>query len=334
MKKKKVLLIHTGGTIGMVRDRQSGVLKPDHFYESLMRVIPELSDLADIEVQIPYLIDSSEIHPTYWQQLAELIRTHIDRIDGVVITHGTDTMAYTASALSYMLMNIPVPVVMTGAQKPLSELRTDARSNLINSVEIATSDEIREVCVFFGNQLFRGNRTVKSHINHFDAFASPNYPPLAQVGINIDIYSRNTLKPSGLFHVFDKLDSNLAVLPLFPGIDTRFFQPGPEIRAIVIQAFGAGNIPIKTGDLLDRVKAWSNEGKIVVLSSETRAGTVAPHLYEAGDALMHCGVLDTGDMTFEASVTKLMFLLGQYDEPGVIHRNYRKSLAGERTVSR
>lgn len=330
--KKKIMLIHTGGTIGMTKDLDSGVLKPDRFYESLLKVIPELSDIAEIEVEIPFIMDSSELGITHWQQLAALVKKNIDAINGVVITHGTDTLAYTASALSYMLMNIPIPVILTGAQKPLSELRTDARTNFINTVELATSGEIKEVAIFFDDKLMRGNRTVKRHINHFDAFGSPNYPLLANVGIDIDIYRQNLLTPGGLFHVFDAMDSSIAVYKVFPGCDNDYFQPGENARGIIIIGYGAGTLSIQDGKLLRRIEKWSDEGKLIVLMSETRGGKLNPKLYESGSELLKRGVLHTADMTFEASITKLMFLLGQYKEPSIIRKNFMKSLAGETSI--
>lgn len=331
--KKKILLIHTGGTIGMTKDLDSGVLKPDRFYQSIIKVIPELYDIADIEVEIPFIIDSSELNIPHWQTLARLIKSRIDSVHGVVITHGTDTLAYTASALSYMLMNVPIPVILTGAQKPLSELRTDARSNFINTIELATSQEIKEVAIFFDDKLMRGNRTVKKHINHFDAFGSPNYPLLAQVGIDIDIYDQNLLAPGGLFHVFEAMDNAIALYKIFPGCRHDFFQPGKDIRAVMIIGYGAGTLPLQDGSLLQRIESWLNEDKLVVLMSETRGGKLDPNLYESGSTLLKHGVLHTGDMTFEASITKLMFLLGQYNELSIIRKNFTKSLAGEITVN-
>jgi L-asparaginase len=330
--KKKILLIHTGGTIGMTKDDESGVLKPDMFYESLVKVIPELYNIADIDVEIPFIVDSSQLNFPHWKQIAGIIKKRIDGIDGVVITHGTDTLAYTASALSYMLMNIPIPVILTGAQKPLSELRSDARSNFINAVELAGSSDIKEIAIFFDDKLMRGNRTVKTHINHFDAFASPNYPLLAKVGIDLDIYKKNLLSPGGLFHVFDKLDNSIAVYKTFPGCTNQHFQPPSDIRAILLIGYGAGTLSLETGVLLKRIETWIEEGKLVVLMSETRAGKLAPKLYQSGSELLKRGVLHTGDMTFEAAVTKLMFLLGQYKEPGIIKKNFTKSLAGEITI--
>ena len=215
--KKKILLIHTGGTIGMTRDSQSGMLRPDMFYASLLNVIPEISTIADMEVEIPFVLDSAELNFQHWQELAAIIKNRLDEVDGVVITHGTDTLAYTASALSYMLQNIPIPVILTGAQRPLEELRSDARNNLINAVELACAD-IPEVCIFFDYKLMRGNRTSKNHINFFDAFHSPNYPLLAEVGINIEIYRANLLKPGGPFRVFEKFVVRTGGAKAFPGV--------------------------------------------------------------------------------------------------------------------
>lgn len=326
--KKKILLIHTGGTIGMTRDSASGVLRPDRFYASLLQVIPELSAIADIQVEIPFVFDSAELNFHHWQQLAAIIQSRIGQVDGVVITHGTDTLAYTASALSYMLHNVPVPVILTGAQRPLGELRSDARNNLVNAVELACAD-IPEVCIFFDYKLMRGNRTSKNHINFFDAFVSPNYPLLAEVGINIEVYRGNLLRPGGHFHVFDRFSPALAVLKLFPGCAADYFQPGAETRAVLIVAYGAGTVPVQTGNLLARVERWLAEGKLVVLDSEAHGGRIEPQLYESGARLLEMGVIAAGDMTFEAAATKLMFLLGQYDRPELIRGNFQKSLAGE-----
>lgn len=314
----------------MVRDSSSGALKPDLFYESMLKFIPELSGVAEIQVEIPFILDSAEIIPRHWSILAEIIRNRIDQIDGVVITHGTDTMAYTASALSYMLMNIPVPVILTGAQKPLGELRTDARNNLINAIELATRP-IQEVGIFFNDRLMRGNRTIKSHINHFDAFSSPNYPLLAEIGIDITLFPNNMLKPQGMFHVFEHQDSSIAVLKLFPGINSDYFQPDPATRCVIVIAYGAGTLPLTTDNIVKKIQHWLDQGIIVVLMSETRAGGTEPELYESGQQLLQMGVLSTGDMTFEAGITKMMFLLGHYQDHSIIRRNFALSLAGERS---
>ncbi len=326
--KKKVLLIHTGGTIGMSRDIESGVLKPEIFHESLHNFIPQLNEIADIDVEIPFLIDSSEMKPEYLKKIVSIIRKCSDCYSGIVISHGTDTMAYTASALSYMLMNLPFPVILTGAQKPLSEIRSDARSNLINAIELATKG-INEVSVMFNNKLMRGNRTTKDHINHFDAFSSPNYPLLAKTGINIEIYKKNILKQDGLFHIFENLDNSIAVLKIFPGINPDYFNPGPQFRAVVIIAYGAGTFPLSNSKFLNKALSWIDSQKTVILMSEVKRGVLAPLLYESGKKLLDAGALNSGDMTFEAAVTKLMFLLGQYNDPSKIKLNFKKPIAGE-----
>ncbi|MCX6553703.1 MAG: asparaginase [Candidatus Aminicenantes bacterium] len=329
--KKKILLIHSGGTIGMTRDGQDGVLRPDRFYASLLKVIPEISTIADIEVEIPFVLDSAELNFQHWQKLAAIVKDHLPESDGVVITHGTDTLAYTASALSYMLQNIPIPVILTGAQRPMDELRSDARNNLINAVELATAD-IPEVAVFFDYKLMRGNRTSKNHVNFFDAFVSRNYPLLAEVGVNIEIYRANLLHPGGPFQVRERFDNSLAVLKLFPGCNSDYFQPGPAIRAILLIAFGAGTIPLQSGNLPVRIAEWLAAGKAVVLASEARGGKIEPRLYESGQRLLAMGVVSAGDMTFEATATKLMFLLGQHDRTEALLNDFQRSLAGEMTV--
>jgi L-asparaginase len=329
--KKKILLIHTGGTIGMTRDSRSGVLRPDMFYAGLLKVIPELSSIADMDVEIPFVLDSAELNFQHWRQLATIIKDRVTQVDGVVVTHGTDTLAYTASALSYMLPDIPIPVILTGAQRPLEELRSDARNNLVNAVELATAG-IPEVAIMFDYKLMRGNRTSKSHVNSFDAFVSPNYPLLAEVGVTIEIHRANLLKPGGRFEVRERFSDSLAVFKFFPGCNSEYFQPGPAIRAVLLIAFGAGTVPLQSGNLPARVAQWLEAGKVVVLTSEARGGAIEPRLYESGNRLLEMGVISAADMTFEATVTKLMFLLGQHDRPDPVAAQFQKSLAGEMTV--
>ena len=328
--KKKVLLIHTGGTIGMMRDNDSGILKTDELYDSITGFIPELSEIADIDIEIPYVIDSSELTVAHLRDIVSIIKKNVDNYAGFVISHGTDTLAYTASALSYMLMNLNFPVILTGAQKPLSEIRSDARLNLINAIELSTMD-IGEVAILFNDKLMRGNRTIKSHVNHFDAFSSPNYPLLAKTGIEIEVYRKNILSHDGLFHIFDKFDNSVAVMKVFPGFSHACFEPGKDIRAVIIIGYGAGTIPLKGSGIIEKVKIWIDEGKLVVLMSETKAGTLHPSIYESGKRLLDLGVIGSGDMTFEAAVTKTMFLLGQYDDISIIKKNFKKPLAGEIT---
>ncbi len=316
----------------MTRDDKSGLLKTDNLYDSITKFIPELSEIATIDVKIPFIIDSSELSTEHLKKIVNLIKDNIDKYSGFVISHGTDTMTYTASALSYMLMNLPFPVILTGAQKPLSEIRSDARSNLINAIELSTMN-IKEVTIMFNNKLMRGNRTVKSHINHFDAFSSPNYPLIAKSGINIEIYRKNILKHDGLFHIFDNFDNSVSVLKIFPGFSHKCFNPGKDTKAIILIGYGAGTVPIKESGLLNRITEWISEDKLIILMSETRAGTLQPAIYESGKLLLDMGVIDSGDMTFEATITKTMFLLSQYDKISIIKKNFKKSIAGEITVS-
>ena len=326
--KKKVLLIHTGGTIGMAKDENSGILRTDALYDSITRFIPELSEIADIDVEIPYMIDSSELTEGHLRKIIRVIKKNVDKYSGFVISHGTDTLAYTASALSYMLMNLNFPVILTGAQKPLSEIRSDARSNLINAVELSTMN-IKEVAILFDDKLMRGNRTIKSHINHFDAFSSPNYPLLAKTGINIEVYRKNILKHDGLFHIFEGFDNSVAVMKIFPGFSHECFDPGDKTRAVIIIGYGAGTLPVHNSGIAEKVKKWISEEKLVVLMSETKAGKLDPAIYESGKKLLEMGVVDSGDMTFEAAITKIMFLLGQYNDISIIKKNFKNSLAGE-----
>ncbi|MEN8222497.1 MAG: asparaginase [Acidobacteriota bacterium] len=325
---KKVLLIHTGGTIGMAKDESSGLLRTDVLYDSITRFIPELSKIADIDIEIPYMIDSSELTADHLRKIVRVIKKNVDKYSGFVISHGTDTLAYTASALSYMLMNLNFPVILTGAQKPLSEIRSDARSNLINAVELSTMN-IKEVAILFDDKLMRGNRTIKSHVNHFDAFSSPNYPLLAKTGINIEVYRKNILKHDGLFHIFEGFDNSVAVMKVFPGFSHECFDPGENIRAVIIIGYGAGTVPVHNSGIAEKVEKWLSEDKLVVLMSETKAGGLDPRLYESGKKLLEAGVVDSGDMTFEAAITKIMFLLGQYKDVSIIKKNFKNSLAGE-----
>ncbi len=322
------MLIHTGGTIGMSRDSNSGILRTDKLYDSINRFIPELSEIADIDIEIPYVIDSAELTFEHLRKIVYVIRENVDKYSGFVISHGTDTLAYTASALSYMLMNLAFPVILTGAQKPLSFIRSDARSNLINAFELSTMG-INEVSILFDDKLMRGNRTVKSHASRFDAFSSPNYPLLAEAGINIEVHKKNILKNNGLFHIFDKLDNSIAVMKIFPGFSPASFEPCEDTRAIILIGYGAGTIPVENSGILEKVKRWIAEDKLVVFTSETKAGSLYPNLYESGKKLLDLGAVDSGDMTFEATITKIIFLLGQYRSVSIIKKNFKKSLAGE-----
>ncbi len=307
-----------------------GELRPGDLTKELFRYIPEAQALADIEVRVLYNMDSSNVQISNWQLLAAEIERELDRYDGFVIIHGTDTMVYTASALSFMLTNLPKPVILTGAQRPISAIRTDAKSNLIGALELATYD-VPEVGIYFDHRLFRGNRARKLSIDDFDAFASPNFPVLAQVGLNIELRSDLLRRPSGLFRVNREFSDQVLVLRILPGMAPDLLDPlldGPA-RAIVLEAFGAGNVPIAENSLIPFIERAVGKGKIVALASQSPSGAVDLSLYECGSRAASAGAISCADMTVEAAAVKLMFLLGQFDSRDKVLRNYPLPLAGE-----
>lgn len=325
---KRLLLLHTGGTLGMAP--LDGDLRPGDLTEELFRYVPEARNLAEIEVRVLYNIDSSNVQIAHWQRLAREIEREIDRFDGFVVIHGTDTMVYTASALSYMLSNLPKPVILTGAQRPIAAIRTDAKNNLIGALELATYD-IPEVGIFFDHRLFRGNRARKLSIDDFDAFGSPNFPVLAHVGLNIELRTDLLRRPTGLFRVCEEFSDRVMVLRLLPGMAPELFDPlleGPA-EAVVLEAFGAGNVPIAEKSLIPFIERAVARGKIVALASQSIAGAVNLGLYECGSRAAQAGALSCADMTVEAAAVKLMFLLGQFDARDKVIRNFPFPLAGE-----
>lgn len=331
---KKILLLHTGGTLGMNEDLGKRVFVPPEFAHDIHEHVPQLEQLADIDVEILFNIDSSDIGISHWQQLADRVHKNIDRYDGFVIIHGTDTMVFTATALSFMLKNLPKPVILTGSQRPLSMIRNDARNNLINAVELATSG-INEVAILFSNRLFRGNRCKKISINEFDAFSSPNYPILAQVGLNIEMEDHLLLKPGGRFELLTAFDNRIACMRAFPGAQREYYRGllKTDVRAVVLEAFGSGNIPLDGKGLLSFIKACTQDGRIVVINSQCIQGSVDLHRYGGGKQALEAGAWSAGDMTVEATMVKLMFLLGNHPgDPRKIQADFAESLAGEITM--
>jgi L-asparaginase len=335
--KARVLIIYTGGTFGMTYDDQ-GVLVPFDF-SLILEYLPTIRNLF-LEltvVSFDHPIDSSNIEPLHWQRIAGTIDEHYDTHDGFVVLHGTDTMAFTASALSFMLEGLAKPVVFTGAQLPITEPRSDARENLITSLEIASAKKngralVPEVCIYFDYELLRGNRSRKVESMHFDAFESGNYPPLAKAGVKIDynfavIHSPG---PDARLQVRTRLDTNLSILKLFPGIGAATITSilnTPGLKVVVVETFGSGNAPSAPW-FVELLRDAIRRGILVLNVSQCPGGMVIQGRYETSKALADIGVISGGDMTTEAAVTKSMLLLGEY---GISETQQRiaKPLAGE-----
>ena len=308
-------------------------MAPGAVAETVLQFIPEIREIADIEMAVLFNQDSANVTPRHWEAIAGAIADVVDQYDGFVVIHGTDTMAYTAAALSYMLANQPRPVILTGAQRPIAAIRTDAKANLVTALDLATRD-VPEVGIFFNHQLLRGNRARKTSIDDFDAYRSPNYPPLAEVGLHLEIHESRLRRPSGLFRLQKGFSDKVLALRLFPGLAPAHMAPllDADVRAFVIEAYGAGTVPIGDLSLIPFIQEATRRGKIVALSSQAVFGRVDPGLYEAGRLALEAGAISCGDMTPEAAVVKLMFLLGQYgDDASKVARAFGVSIAGELT---
>jgi len=334
MKKKKVLLIYTGGTIGMVKNHISGRLEPVDF-ENLLDQIPALKKfncrIDALFFKVP--IDSSDADPSTWIKLVNLIEKHYSKYDGFVILHGTDTMAYSASALSFMIEHLHKPIVFTGSQLPLEMIRTDGKENLITSIEIASSERApKEVCIYFEDMLYRGNRTSKYSSEHFDAFKSPNYPQLAEAGVHIEYNPKFNLKESKKETVFHKtLSDKIAVITFFPGIREDHILSvfeNENNKGIILQTFGSGNIPNKKW-LKHAIKKAIDSGKIILNTTHCIDGGVDQGKYANSAMLNDAGVISGNDINLEAAVTKMMFLLGSSYSSKKQISLLGKSLVGE-----
>ena len=336
-----VLLIYTGGTIGMKEDPEDGTLKPFDF-NGILEEVPELRKFAlkiDSFAFNP-LIDSSDVEPTLWQALAKLIRERYDDYDGFVILHGTDTMAYSASALSFMLENLGKPVIFTGSQLPIGEPRTDGKENLISAVEIATAKDshghamVPEVCICFNSQLLRGNRSVKVNATGFDAFKSPNYPLLATAGISINFNN------SFIHYGYDRrkgltihtdLDTRVSVLKLHPGITEQAVRDillGDGSRAVILETYGSGNAPCRSW-FLSLVREANSRGKILLNVTQCQSGDVDMDIYATGRALKDAGVICGHDITTESALGKLFYLMGGHADNERVKALLEKNLKGE-----
>lgn len=332
--KKKICIIYTGGTIGMVPSENGYIPVPDYFHKFLEEFQdlhhPDVPDWELIELNP--LLDSSDITVHEWNKIGRIIRDNYTSFDGFVILHGTDTMAYSASALSFMLENLSKPVVFTGAQIPLCELRSDGRDNIINSVIIAASEEIHEVCLYFNGKLLRGNRSTKASSDQFKAFVSPNAPLLADVGINIQ-YHTSAIRPASksVFHLQEFKEIPIGVLKIFPGIQFNLFESimTEKLKGVVLETFGAGNIPSKNNSLLPIIEKAYQSGTIIVVCSQCMRGSVSLGTYATSKALQNVDAVNGKDMTTEAAVTKLYYLLSRELSKEEIKQYMSMNLCGE-----
>ena len=335
--RRRVLIIYTGGTIGMMPSPQ-GYAPSREAFHALLAGIPELKadgmPLWDI-VDMDPLLDSSNITVNEWNKVGFMIAEHYEDYDGFVVLHGTDTMAYTASALSFMLRKNRKPVVLTGSQIPLCEIRNDARDNLITSLLIAAGGRVHEVCLCFGGKLLRGNRAMKYSADDLIAFESPNYPPLAEIGIDIRYNDAALMPPCGGRAVLQPLKNiPIGVIKVFPGIQFELFDAimTEKLRGIVIETFGAGNIPGNGDALLPMIRKAAGNGTILIVCSQCPHGTVALGAYETSAALREAGAVSGYDITTEAAVAKLYYLFSRDLSREEILRRMEKSLRGEITL--
>ena len=336
----KVLLIYTGGTIGMGRNPMTGALEPLNF-KHLKEHLPEFKYIkADIDVhQFNPPIDSSDMSPRMWTKLVELIARSYDRYDGFVILHGTDTMAFTASALSFMLQNLTKPVILTGSQLPLGQLRTDGKENLLTSIELAAMYDneghamVPEVCIYFNGHLLRGNRCTKRNADGFDAFDSFNYPHLCETGVDFTFHKHHILKPDYTQPMvpFGEMNRNVIIFSLFPGIQesiVRHVLETPQLRGIVMRSYGSGNAPHYEW-ITQSLREATERGVVVVNVSQCVCGRVEMGRYDTGYQLQDAGIISGRDSTVEAAATKLMYLNARYPDVAQVRQMMERSLAGE-----
>ncbi|MFG6387126.1 MAG: type I asparaginase [Muribaculaceae bacterium] len=343
--KPRILIVYTGGTIGMIEDAATKALRPFDF-SHLMENVPKVKKLDyvidNIQFQTP--IDSSDMDITHWQSIVRSIADNYDNYDGFVVLHGTDTMAYTASALSFMLQNLRKPVIITGSQLPIGEVRTDGEENLITARPNAARRDadgkptVREVAILFENYLWRGNRSTKRSADNFNAFRSNNYPELAKIGLGIH-FRRTSLthtdKGGGL-EIYPEMDTNVMAIDLFPGLSrcvVEHMLAAPGIKGVVLRTYGAGNGPSEKWFLDALTQAVAN-GIVIVNVTQCVNGGVYPRRYLTGDKIASTGVVSGHDITFEAAIAKLMHLFGRGFTPAEVRKRFSRPISGEITVTK
>ncbi|WP_054852042.1 asparaginase [Olleya sp. ITB9] len=334
-----ILLIYTGGTIGMIKDPETGALRAFDFENLLVR-IPELKLLeCTIETySFDDPIDSSNMNPDYWIQIAEVIEDNYEAFDGFVVLHGSDTMSYTSSALSFMLEHLAKPVIFTGSQLPIGDLRTDAKENLITSIQIASLQHynkpvIKEVGLYFEYKLYRANRTTKINAEHFEAFASLNYPDLAESGVHLKVNNEYLFKPNPRKNlvVHKNLDPNIALIKLFPGISKNILESifkTEGLKGVILETYGAGNCTTQDW-FLNLLKNTINKGIPIINVTQCSGGSVLMGQYETSEKLKRIGLISGKDITTEAALSKLMYLLGENISPNLFKTIYETALRGE-----
>lgn len=335
----KILLIYTGGTIGMAKDYGDQSLKPFNF-DNLIKQIPELS-LIDCIIEYHSFttpIDSSDMKPEYWIEITNVIEQKYNNYDGFVVLHGTDTMAYTASALSFMVENLDKPIIFTGSQLPIGDLRTDAKENLITSIQLAALRKqnkpiIQEVCIYFEYKLFRANRATKINAENFDAFESPNYPIIGVSGVHLEVKENLLLDKTTDGDLFfnKNLCADVGVLKIFPGMNRYFIESvlnAPHTKAFIIEAFGTGNI-FTDKWFIDLLREKVNQGIHLIINTQCSGGMVELGRYSTSDALVEMGAISSFDLTMEAAITKAIYLLGQNLTREEFRIQYETNLKGE-----
>lgn len=340
----RILIIYTGGTIGMIEDAKTGTLKPFDFTH-LIDNVPKIKKLDyDIEhVQFDKPIDSSDINPMHWRQIAHTIGVNYEKFDGFVVLHGTDTMAFTASALSFMLENLRKPVIITGSQLPIGEVRTDGEENLITALQIAAACDtvngepmVQEVAILFENYLWRGNRSTKMSADNFNAFKSNNYPQLAHIGLSIQ-FNHDALwrmRERRMLNVHTGMSESVIVIYVYPGITEMSLRQQlstPGVQGVILKTYGAGNVP--TVEWFSKaIKETVESGKVVINITQCPNGSVHQKRYYTGNILEEAGVISGRDMTTEAALTKMMFLFGTGMSATQVAKSMRYPLCGEMTI--